>query len=74
MTLRTVYKEHEGVYTVRLKTWDGIVESSAYVYVEGEDHRRLAWLATGVLPLGCFRRKAGAMCCMDSSAASCQTK
>ncbi|XP_019724605.1 myomesin-3 [Hippocampus comes] len=34
MTLRTVYKEHEGVYTVRLKTWDGILESSAYVYVE----------------------------------------
>ncbi|XP_054638923.1 myomesin-3 isoform X2 [Dunckerocampus dactyliophorus] len=34
ITLSAVYKEHEGVYTVRLKTWDGILESSAYVYVE----------------------------------------
>ncbi|XP_061145859.1 myomesin-3 [Syngnathus typhle] len=34
ITINTVYKEHEGVYTVRLKTLDGILESSAYVYVE----------------------------------------
>ncbi|XP_061631446.1 myomesin-3 isoform X1 [Phyllopteryx taeniolatus] len=34
ITLSAAYKEHEGVYTVRLKTWDGILESSAYVYVE----------------------------------------
>ncbi|XP_077431645.1 myomesin-3 isoform X2 [Vanacampus margaritifer] len=34
ITLSAVYKEHEGVYTVRLKTRDGILESSAYVYVE----------------------------------------
>ncbi|KAM8846165.1 myomesin-3 isoform 1-T1 [Synchiropus picturatus] len=33
ITLSAVYKEHEGVYTVRLKTWDGTEESSAYVYV-----------------------------------------
>ncbi|XP_057691458.1 myomesin-3-like [Corythoichthys intestinalis] len=34
ITLSAVYKEHEGVYTVRLKTCDGVLESSAYVYVE----------------------------------------
>nr|XP_061814698.1 myomesin-3-like [Nerophis lumbriciformis] len=34
ITLSAVYKEHEGVYTVRLKTWDGVLESSAYIFVE----------------------------------------
>ncbi|XP_061676890.1 myomesin-3 isoform X2 [Syngnathoides biaculeatus] len=34
ITLSEAYKEHEGVYTVRLKTRDGMLESSAYVYVQ----------------------------------------
>ncbi|XP_047454895.1 myomesin-3 [Mugil cephalus] len=34
ITLRTTHKEHEGVYTARLRTWDGIQEHSAYVYVK----------------------------------------
>ncbi|XP_074539735.1 myomesin-3 [Halichoeres trimaculatus] len=33
MTLKTAHKEHEGVYTARLKTYDGIQEHSAFVYV-----------------------------------------
>lgn len=36
MTLKAAYKEHEGVYTAKLKTWDGIQEHSAFVYVRGE--------------------------------------
>uniref|UniRef100_A0AAQ5YSJ1 Myomesin 3 n=1 Tax=Amphiprion ocellaris TaxID=80972 RepID=A0AAQ5YSJ1_AMPOC len=28
------HKEHEGVYTARLRTWDGIQEHNAYVYVK----------------------------------------
>lgn len=33
ITLRAVYKEHEGIYTARLRTWEGIQEHSAFVYV-----------------------------------------
>ncbi|XP_030015067.1 myomesin-3 [Sphaeramia orbicularis] len=33
ITLGAVYKEHEGVYTVQLRTHDGIKEHSAFVYV-----------------------------------------
>ncbi|XP_060906102.1 myomesin-3 [Labrus mixtus] len=33
MTLRAAYKEHEGVYSARLRTSDGIKEHSAFVYV-----------------------------------------
>ncbi|KAM6994920.1 myomesin-3 isoform 1-T1 [Tautogolabrus adspersus] len=33
ITLRAAYKEHEGVYTIRLRTSDGIQEHSAFVYV-----------------------------------------
>ncbi|XP_030637314.1 myomesin-3 [Chanos chanos] len=33
LTLRGVHKEHEGVYSVRLRTWDGVTEHSAYIYV-----------------------------------------
>ncbi|XP_076593460.1 myomesin-3 [Chaetodon auriga] len=34
ITLRAAYKEHEGVYTARLRTWDGIQEHSAFVYIK----------------------------------------
>uniref|UniRef100_A0A3B5BB06 Myomesin 3 n=1 Tax=Stegastes partitus TaxID=144197 RepID=A0A3B5BB06_9TELE len=34
ITLRAAHKEHEGVYTARLTTWDGIQEHNAYVYVK----------------------------------------
>uniref|UniRef100_A0A3Q1AWS3 Myomesin 3 n=1 Tax=Amphiprion ocellaris TaxID=80972 RepID=A0A3Q1AWS3_AMPOC len=34
ITLRAAHKEHEGVYTARLRTWDGIQEHNAYVYVK----------------------------------------
>lgn len=37
ITLRAAHKEHEGVYTARLRTWDEIQEHSAFVYVKGED-------------------------------------
>ncbi|XP_029958269.1 myomesin-3 isoform X1 [Salarias fasciatus] len=33
ITLNAAYKEHEGVYTARLTTWDGEEEHSAFVYV-----------------------------------------
>uniref|UniRef100_A0A3Q1HUN7 Myomesin 3 n=1 Tax=Anabas testudineus TaxID=64144 RepID=A0A3Q1HUN7_ANATE len=33
ITLKAAHKEHEGVYTARLRTWDGIQEHSAFVYV-----------------------------------------
>uniref|UniRef100_A0A8C5E8X9 Myomesin-3-like n=1 Tax=Gouania willdenowi TaxID=441366 RepID=A0A8C5E8X9_GOUWI len=33
MTLHAAHKEHEGVYTARLKTWDGTQDHSAFVYV-----------------------------------------
>ncbi|XP_011603400.2 myomesin-3 [Takifugu rubripes] len=33
ITLRAVHKEHEGFYTVRLKTWNE-VEHTAYIYVK----------------------------------------
>lgn len=35
ITLRAVHKEHEGFYTVRLKTWNE-VEHTAYIYIKGE--------------------------------------
>ncbi|KAM4600603.1 myomesin-3 [Polymixia lowei] len=34
ITLRAVHKEHEGVYSARLRTWDGVQERSAFVYVK----------------------------------------
>ncbi|KAL7394101.1 hypothetical protein ABVT39_020649 [Epinephelus coioides] len=34
ITLRAAYKEHEGVYSVQLRTWDDIKEHSAFVYVK----------------------------------------
>ncbi|XP_070691358.1 myomesin-3 [Pempheris klunzingeri] len=34
ITLKAAHKEHEGVYTVRLRTGDEIQEHSAYVYVK----------------------------------------
>ncbi|XP_023271028.1 myomesin-3 [Seriola lalandi dorsalis] len=34
ITLRAAHKEHEGVYTARLKTWDATQEHSAFVYVK----------------------------------------
>ncbi|KAK2903649.1 hypothetical protein Q8A67_008362 [Cirrhinus molitorella] len=34
LTLKRVHKEHEGLYSVRLRTWDGSVEHSAYIYVK----------------------------------------
>ncbi|XP_073781636.1 myomesin-3 [Danio rerio] len=34
LTVKHVHKENEGLYTVRLRTWDGTVEHSAYVYVK----------------------------------------
>lgn len=37
ITLMAAHKEHEGVYTARLRTWDEIQEHSAFVYVKGED-------------------------------------
>lgn len=36
ITLRAAYKEHEGVYTAQLKTWEGTQEHRAFVYVKGE--------------------------------------
>lgn len=36
ISLRAAHKEHEGVYTVRMKTWNGFKEHSAFVYVKGE--------------------------------------
>lgn len=37
ITLRAAHKEHEGVYTIRLRTWDESKEHSAFVYVSGEN-------------------------------------
>ncbi|KAM3614049.1 uncharacterized protein V6R79_009065 [Siganus canaliculatus] len=34
ITVKTAHKENEGIYTIRLKTWDGFEEHSAYVYVQ----------------------------------------
>ncbi|XP_053182875.1 myomesin-3 [Scomber japonicus] len=34
LTLRTVHKEYEGIYTAQLRTWDGTQEHSAFVYVK----------------------------------------
>ncbi|XP_043117649.1 myomesin-3 [Puntigrus tetrazona] len=34
LTLKRAHKEHEGLYSVRLRTWDGTVEHRAYVYVK----------------------------------------
>ncbi|XP_026173045.1 myomesin-3 [Mastacembelus armatus] len=34
ITLKAAHKEHEGLYTVQLRTWDGILEHSAFVYVK----------------------------------------
>lgn len=39
ITLTAVHKEHEGVYTVRLRTWNSVQEHGAYVYVKGENQR-----------------------------------
>lgn len=36
ITVRAAHKEHEGVYTVRLRTDGDVQEHSAYVYVKGE--------------------------------------
>lgn len=33
ITLQAAHKEHEGVYTARLRTWDGYQEHSAFVYI-----------------------------------------
>lgn len=35
ITLTAAHKEHEGFYTVRLKTWNE-VEHSAYIFVKGK--------------------------------------
>lgn len=37
LTLNAAHKEHEGVYTVKLKTFDSLLEHSAFVYIQGED-------------------------------------
>lgn len=34
VTVQGVHKEQEGVYSVRLRTWDGVKEHSAFVYVK----------------------------------------
>ncbi|KAM9436580.1 myomesin-3 [Clarias gariepinus] len=34
LSLKGMHKEHEGLYTVRLRTQDGITEHSAYIYVK----------------------------------------
>ncbi|KAK3540906.1 hypothetical protein QTP86_004170 [Hemibagrus guttatus] len=34
LSLKGTHKEHEGLYSVRLRTRDGITEHSAYVYVK----------------------------------------
>ncbi|KAM9723019.1 myomesin-3 [Menidia menidia] len=34
ITLRTAQKEHEGFYSARLRTWDGIQEQKAFVHVK----------------------------------------
>ncbi|XP_029360148.1 myomesin-3 isoform X2 [Echeneis naucrates] len=34
ITLKAAHKEHEGVYTAQLKTWDASVEHSAFVYIK----------------------------------------
>ncbi|XP_041963044.1 myomesin-3 isoform X2 [Alosa sapidissima] len=34
LTLNCVQKEHEGLYKVRLRTWTGYTEHSAYIYVK----------------------------------------
>nr|XP_046254368.1 myomesin-3 [Scatophagus argus]XP_046254370.1 myomesin-3 [Scatophagus argus] len=34
ITLKTAHKEHEGVYTAQLRTWDHVQEHSAFVYVK----------------------------------------
>lgn len=33
ITVKAAHKENEGVYTARLKTWDGVQEHNAFVYV-----------------------------------------
>ncbi|XP_077455423.1 myomesin-3 [Stigmatopora argus] len=49
ITLSAVYKEHEGLYTVRLKTWDGFLESSAYVYVKDAPPTEVGFPASPLL-------------------------
>ncbi|XP_024917238.1 myomesin-3 [Cynoglossus semilaevis] len=34
LTLNAAHKEHEGVYTVKLKTFDSLLEHSAFVYIQ----------------------------------------
>ncbi|XP_042565138.1 myomesin-3-like [Clupea harengus] len=36
LSLRTIQKEHEGLYKVRLRTWESYTEHSAYIYVRGQ--------------------------------------
>ena len=43
LTLRTVHKEYEGIYTAQLRTWDGTQEHSAFVYVKGEDQHEMCF-------------------------------
>lgn len=44
ITVRAAHKEHEGVYTVRLRTGDHVQEHSAYVYVKGEGNVGVPYL------------------------------
>lgn len=46
ITLKAAHKEHEGVYTARLRTWDEIQEHSAFVYVKGEDQHERGFYVT----------------------------
>lgn len=48
ITLRAAHKEHEGFYSVRLKTWNE-VEHSAYVYVRGRSEA-----LNRCTPLACY--------------------
>lgn len=52
LTLKSVQKEHEGLYTVRLHTWDGTVEHSAFVYVKGQILHNICLFMT-LLQLSC---------------------
>lgn len=42
ITLRAAHKEHEGLYTARLRTMDGFQEHNAFVYLTGDSKMNIS--------------------------------
>ncbi|KAK1806390.1 hypothetical protein P4O66_004908, partial [Electrophorus voltai] len=52
LSLKGMLKEHEGLYSVHLRTWDGTVEHSAFVYVK-DGPAAVSGAAGSPLQVGC---------------------